>query len=109
MTAPDRAWLEAHAHLSNRDAAAAWGCSEITIRRMYQRAGIAHGIQKYKRYNDCGSCKARPLCRLIERSVDALEAMPPAVLEQVLAQGSPRRRTLLTRMRRNPMSLSAVA
>jgi hypothetical protein len=66
MTAPDRAWLEAHAHLSNRDAAAAWGCSEITIRRMYQRAGIAHGIQKYKRYNDCGSCKARPLCRLLE-------------------------------------------
>ena len=47
--------------------------------------------------------------RLIERSVDVLEAMPPAVLEQVLAQGSPRRRTLLTRMRRNPMSLSAVA
>ena len=47
--------------------------------------------------------------RLIERSVDVLEAMPPAVLEQVLAQGSPRRRTLLTRMRRNPTSLSAVA
>ncbi|MFT4296842.1 MAG: glycosyltransferase [Micropruina sp.] len=46
---------------------------------------------------------------LIERSVDALESMPSAVLDQVLAQGSPRRRTLLTRMLRNPRSLSAVA
>ena len=47
--------------------------------------------------------------RLIERSVDALESMPADVLDQVLAGGSPRRRTLLTRLRRNPDSLGRVA
>lgn len=47
--------------------------------------------------------------RLVERSIETLDSMPADVLDQVLKQGSPRRRTLLTRMRRNPTSLSAVA
>ncbi len=47
--------------------------------------------------------------RLVERSIDTLDSMPPEVLDLVLKQGSPRRRTLLTRMRRNPTSLAAVA
>jgi glycosyltransferase involved in cell wall biosynthesis len=48
-------------------------------------------------------------CELLRRSVDALEAMPHDVLDQVLNHGSPRRRTLLTRMRRNPAAMGAVA
>ncbi|MFT3860263.1 glycosyltransferase family 2 protein [Micropruina sp.] len=47
--------------------------------------------------------------RLVERSIETLDAMPQDVLEHVLSQGSPRRRSLLTRMRRNPAALATVA
>jgi glycosyltransferase involved in cell wall biosynthesis len=45
--------------------------------------------------------------QLVERSVETLDAMPSEVLDYVLDHGSPRRRTLLTRMRRNPSALAA--
>ena len=45
--------------------------------------------------------------QLVERSVETLDAMPSDVLDYVLDHGSPRRRTLLTRMRRNPAALAA--
>ena len=45
--------------------------------------------------------------QLVERSVETLDAMPSEVLDHVLDHGSPRRRTLLTRMRRNPAALAA--
>ncbi|HVK45474.1 MAG TPA: glycosyltransferase family 2 protein [Micropruina sp.] len=47
--------------------------------------------------------------RLVEQSILTLDSMPSEALELVLKQGSPRRRALLTRLRRNPMSLGAVA
>ena len=46
---------------------------------------------------------------LVEQSILTLDSMPSEALELVLKQGSPRRRALLTRLRRNPMSLGAVA
>jgi hypothetical protein len=45
--------------------------------------------------------------QLVERSVETLDAMPSDVLDYVLDHGSPRRRTLLTRMRRDPAALAA--
>lgn len=47
--------------------------------------------------------------QLVLRCVETLDDMPAEVLDQVLKQGSPRRRTLLTRLRRDPAALAAVA
>ena len=123
MPTPDRAWLEAHAHLTVWQAAQAWGCSQPTMSRFYQDAGVErvshrpctggrgklrarigrewfearltwraeaiadelgcrkntvyrllayHGLRltpetrKHGQGTDCSTCKARPLCRLIE-------------------------------------------
>ncbi|HOQ51994.1 MAG TPA: glycosyltransferase family 2 protein [Micropruina sp.] len=46
---------------------------------------------------------------LIRRSILALDGLPQDLLDQALKEGAPRRRTLLTRMRRNPQYLKEVA
>ncbi|MBK8446665.1 MAG: glycosyltransferase family 2 protein [Micropruina sp.] len=46
---------------------------------------------------------------LIRRSIQALDGLPQDLLDQALTAGAPRRRTLLTRMRRNPHYLKEVA
>lgn len=129
MPTPDRAWLEAHASMTIRQAALAWGCSEPTMSRHYSAAGVErvshrpcvpgrgklrahisrewlearltwragdiaeelhcrtntvyrllayHGLRLEPatrakgQGTDCATCKARPLCRLLEPSGERL-------------------------------------
>jgi len=80
--APDE-WLRERAHLPAQDIADELGCDKSTVRNIYRRHGIRHEPSVTRRTGswECERCKARPLCRLLERTGADLPCMTGGLID----------------------------